>query len=371
MIYHGCYWGGCIVDTEYFDVHPRGYHTIVSQKKRSILFLYVWLFGMGRWLNFGKFSPSTFATMTNVEFRNSQLNSQRIYKSLAFAMRSQIRWHCFDDELNSFIRWNSVRLLIQWYNDYRMNKYIFDELDKRFAVYESDDTHRTSRFVIDLAFESYLTIRFTSNAFKKLNRNFKTWTMTQIRLFMFVDHDFTFFIICYCYYFSFKCSAALAQIRVEHDVIFDSDLSKVSNLLIEQTHLINKFSYIIAVIKEIFRFFSTIFVMRDDFFEIEFQDFNDSRYSIIKMNIWILHNVLQRHSEYWKEFDVFISNRWLVGLEDFLYSIKSAWRSFEFDFRNCVNQTLVMLNVKTMLIMTIRKFDIHFVYEKWDQIHFK
>lgn len=29
-----------------------------------------------------------------------------------------------------------------------------------------------------------------------------------------------------------------------------------------------------------------------------------------------------------------------------------------------------MLNVKTMLIMTIRKFDIYSAYEEWDQVHF-
>lgn len=28
-----------------------------------------------------------------------------------------------------------------------------------------------------------------------------------------------------------------------------------------------------------------------------------------------------------------------------------------------------MLDVKTVLVMTIRKFDIHPVYEEWDQVH--
>ena len=68
-------------------------------------------------------------------------------------MRSQVRWH---NELNPFIRRNPVRPLIQWYNGYRMDKYISGELDKRFATYESGDSHRTFRSIIDLALESYL-----------------------------------------------------------------------------------------------------------------------------------------------------------------------------------------------------------------------
>ncbi len=292
-------------------------------------------------IGFRKFLQKTFAMMINIDFRNSQLNSQRVYNPLASAMRSQVRWHCLDDELNSFIRWNLVRSLIQWYNGYRMNKYIFGELDKRFVIYESGDLHRTSRSVIDLALESYLATRFSSNAFKRLDRKFKVWAVTQIRLFLFVGHDFIFFIICYCYYLLFKCSVALARIRVEHDVVFGPDLFKVQSLLAEQAHLINQLSYIVVVIKEALRLFSAVSVMRGGLSGVELQDSSGSRYSTARMNIWILHSVLQRHSEYWKEPEAFIPDRWLVGPEDFLYPVKGAWRPFQFGSRNCVGQALV------------------------------
>ena len=177
-------------------------------------------------------------------------------------MRSQVRWHCLDDELNPFIRWNPVRPLIQWYNGYRMNKYISGELDKRFATYKSGDSHRTSRSVIDLALESYLRTRPSSNASQSLDREFKTWAMTQIRLFLFAGHDSTSSTICYCYYLLSKSPAALAQIRAEHDVVFGPDLSKVPNLLAEQAHLINQLPYTVAVIKEALRLFPAASAMR-------------------------------------------------------------------------------------------------------------
>ena len=264
-------------------------------------------------------------TMTKIDFRNSQLNSQRAYNPLAAAMRSQVRWHCLDDELNPFIRWNPVRPLIQWYNGYRMNKYISGELDKRFATYKSGDLHRTSRSVIDLALESYLTTRSSSNASERLDREFKTWAVTQIRLFLFAGHDSTSSTICYCYYLLSKCPAALAQIRAEHDAVFGPDLSKVPDLIIEQAHLINQLPYTVAVIKEALRLFPAASAMRGDLPGVELQDSNGSRYPTAGMNIWILHSVLQRHPVYWKEPDAFIPDRWLVGPEDSLYPVKGAW----------------------------------------------
>lgn len=152
-------------------------------------------------IDFRKFLFNTFMTIIKIDFKNSQLNFQRIYNSLTAAMRNQIRWHCFDDAFNLFVWWNLIHPLIQWYNDYRMNKYIFGELDKRFVIYKNGDSHCKFWFVIDLTFESYLTSRFSSNAFEKLNQKFKIWAMTQIWFFLFVDHDFIFFTICYCYYF--------------------------------------------------------------------------------------------------------------------------------------------------------------------------
>lgn len=250
-----------------------------------------------------------------------------------------------------------------------MNKYISGELDKRFAAYESDHSQQRSRSVIDLALESYLTERPLSSAAKGLDRTFKAWAVTQIRLFMFAGHDSTSSTICYCYYLLANHPAALARIRAEHDAVFGPDLSTVPNVLTEQAHLINQLPYTVAIIKEALRLFPAASAMRGGLPGVELQDSHGNRYPTAGMNIWILHNVLQRHPAYWKEPDAFIPERWLVGPDDPLYPIKGAWRPFEFGPRNCVGQTLVMLDVKTVLAMTIREFDIRPAYDQWDQAH--
>lgn len=313
-------------------------------------------------------TPS-FMTMTDLKLRNSQLNSQRAYNPFASAMRSQVRWNCLDDELNPFIRWNPIRLLVQWYNGYRMNKYISSELDKRFSAYQSGDLQQRSRSAIDLALESYIGEGPSFCASKSLDRKFKAWAVTQIRLFMFAGHDSTSSTICYCYYLLSNHPAALARIRAEHDEVFGPDLSNTANLLTKQAHLTNQLPYTLAVIKEALRLFPAASAMRGGLPGVDLHDAHGRRYPTAGMNIWVLHNVLQRHPDYWKDADAFIPDRWLVGPDDPLYPVKGAWRPFEFGPRNCVGQTLVILDVKIALVMTIREFDIHPAYDEWDRTH--
>ena len=61
--------------------------------------------------------------------------------------------------------------------------------------------------------------------------------------------------------------------------------------------------------------------------------------------------------------------QWLVGPEDPLYPPKSGWRPFEHGPRNCLGQTLVYLDAKTVLVMTAREFNIVDAYEEWDSLY--
>jgi len=51
--------------------------------------------------------------------------------------------------------------------------------------------------------------------------------------------------------------------------------------------------------------------------------------------------------------------------------MKGAWRPFEFGPRNCIGQALVMIEVKTVLAMTLRELDVRPAYEEWDMLRGK
>jgi Cytochrome P450 len=301
--------------------------------------------------------------------RNSRLKSQQSYNQLAAAMRSQVRWHCTDDELNPFIRWNPVRPLVQWYNGHQMNNYISKELDRRFSEYQCTGRSMGSRSVIDLALEDYMADNPSSQVSKSLDPEFKAWATVQIRLFLFAGHDSTSSTICYCYYLLSKYPEAMSKIRAEHDEVFGTDLSRVTTLLREQPHLINQLPYTLAVMKEVLRLFPPAAALRGGLPGVELHDSDGNRYPTAGMNIWVLHNALQRNPRYWKDADAFLPERWLVGTEDPLYPIKGGWRPFEFGPRNCVGQTLVTLNIRIVLVMTIRRFDVRDAYNEWDRLH--
>ena len=250
-----------------------------------------------------------------------------------------------------------------------MNTYISKELDKRFAEYQLRSKFAPSRSVIDLALESYMAENPSSKASKRMDPGFKKWATTQIRLFLFAGHDSTSSTICYCYYLLSKHPEAMAKIREEHNEVFGSDLSSVTRILVEQPQLINQLPYTLAVMKEALRLFPPASAFRGGRPGVELQDPDGNRYPTEGMNIWVLHNAVQRNPKYWKDPDSFTPERWLVGPEHPLYPPKGGWRPFEFGPRNCVGQTLVTLGVRIVLVMTLRQFDIHDAYEEWDKLY--
>jgi cytochrome P450 len=300
---------------------------------------------------------------------NSRLNSQRQFNSLASAMRSQVMWHCGVDELNLFKRWNPARPFVQWKNSRTMNNYVSKELDQRFAERQGNKKDISSRSIIDLVLDNYMAENPMLDSAKGLDHSFKKWAQVQIRLMIFAGHDSTASTICYCYYLLSKHPDALARIRAEHDKIFGTDLTKVANLLLKTPQLINTLSYTNAVMKEALRLFPPASALRGGEPGVELRDSHGNRYPTEGTSLFVIHARLQRNPQYWKDPDSFIPERWLVGHEDPLYPPKGGWRSFEFGPRNCVGQTLVVQDIKTVLAMTLREFDILPAYEEYDKLH--
>lgn len=300
---------------------------------------------------------------------NSRLNSQRQYNPLASAMRSQIMWHCRADELNLFKRWNPTRPFVLWNNSRVMNNYIAKELDKRFAERQGGKKDVSSRSIIDLVLDNYMAENTNVASTKGMDKPFKKWAQVQIRLMIFAGHDSTASTICYCYYLLSKHPDALARIRAEHNEVFGTDLTKAASLLLKTPQLINRLSYTNAVMKEALRLFPPASALRGGESGVELRDSHGNQYPTEGTNLFVIHSGLQRHPTYWKDPESFIPERWLVDHEDPLYPPKGGWRPFEYGPRNCVGQTLVVQDIKTVLAMTLREFDIRPAYEEYDKLH--
>ena len=106
-------------------------------------------------------------------------------------MRSQIEWHSWGHEVNPWKRWHPFRSLVQWYNGRIMDRFIDQELDKRFdelsrRPYNVEDEHnpafRPSKSVVSLAMEHYVV---ETEKGKQLDSTFRSYARAQVRLFLF------------------------------------------------------------------------------------------------------------------------------------------------------------------------------------------
>lgn len=82
--------------------------------------------------------------------------------------------------------------------------------------------------------------------------------------------------------------------------------------------------------------------------------------------VWPVSHALQRAPEYWPEPEIFIPERWLVKEGDPLFPIKGTWRPFEFGPRHCIGIELAMIEMKVIMALMLRSFDIRAAYEELD-----
>lgn len=284
-------------------------------------------------------------------------------------MMSQIRWHQPNAEANPLGHFNFIRWIVEWWNGRQMDRYISNELDKRFLEWKSHAGDMRHKSVIDLVLQAHLDRPEAQNS-DTLDPNFRSFAIRQIRVFLFAGHDSTSSTICYAFHLLSQHREALSRLRAEHDAVFGIDISKTPSLLISNSTLLNHLPYTVAVIKETLRLFPPAASSREG----KRQTWITSDTGTIcptddVIMIWTLHVELHRHAKYWPHPDDFLPERWLVEPGHTLFPNKEAWRAFEHGPRNCIAQGLVMMELKVILAILARMINISDAYEEWDQLN--
>lgn len=248
-----------------------------------------------------------------------------------------------------------------------MNRYISTELDKRYEEWKSGKVTGRAKSVMDIVIADYMSSSQGKTAKKSLDAEFKHWAITEIRLFLFAGHDSTAATIAYSCYLLSKHPEKLTKLREEHTKVFGADLSAATGILKEYPQKINALPYTTAIIKEVLRLFPPASGIREGLPNVYLHDKYGNRFPTEHLNVWVNHSALHRNPEYWPEPHSFIPERWLAQPEDPLYPPKGGWRPFEYGPRNCVGQTLAMLDIKITLVMTARRFDFKDQYTELDR----
>lgn len=208
----------------------------------------------------------------------------------------------------------------------------------------------------------------------ELEKEFLEEVVGQINTFLFAGYDTTATTICWLFHSLSSHPEVLAKVRAEHDKVLGTDTTQAAQKLRENPTLLNSLSYSQAVIKESMRVNANVGSMRrgePGFFITGPADsdagFADRPLPTDGFVIW--DGVLANHldPDVWHRVDDFIPERFLVTDEkDLLYPPKHAWRSFSLGSRVCIGQHLAMTEIKIVLVLLARRFDIECAWPKWD-----
>lgn len=309
-------------------------------------------------------------------------NHQRIEHPISTSLRKILDWHSFWDPR---VLMNPLRPFVQKYHGNIIDKSIRKELEKRFVEMKKEqiEGHSTTgtkrgKSIIALALEAYIADpdlgekKDIAETFV-LDEHFARYASYQIRLFLFAGSDTTSSTISYVYHLLSQHADILAQVRDEHDRVLGTDPSTAGPLIKSNPTILNDCSLTLAVIKETLRLFAPASTSRGELAgsHESLTDRHGNLYPIDYVGAYILHPAIHLNPRVWPRAEEFLPKRWLVEPGHELYPVPGAWRAFEHGPRNCIGQTLVYNEIRIVLAMTLRLFDIAPAYEEWDALKLK
>jgi hypothetical protein len=260
-----------------------------------------------------------------------------------------------------------------------MEAFIRQEIQKRFLEIKQEKLRSglvqsgRAKSVITLALEGYIAQKQHSKKESMesmtLDEEFARMAAIQIRMFIFAGNDSTSSSIVYAFHCLSKHPEVASRLRQEHDAVFGVNVNAAS-ILKEDPAIINQCRYTLAVVKETLRLYPPASTLRQGSAGVSITDRLGNIYPTKDLGATIMHQFVHVNPRFWPRPEEFLPERWLVQPGHELYTAPSsgAYRPFEHGPRNCIGQTLVYNEMRIVLILTARTFDIQPAYEEWDTL---
>jgi cytochrome P450 len=249
-----------------------------------------------------------------------------------------------------------LRLLIVKYNNRVVRKYLYPHIQRVISEPDSDGP----KTITNLAAKAYLKAVNSSESIGNVDPAFIDMAIAQMKMFIFAGHDTTAAALCYTYHLLSSYPSTLAALRAEHDSVFGPDACEAAEKIRQSPHLLNQLPYTSAVIKETLRLFPPVGTVRQghrDFFLTHPE--TRQRYPTDGFMLFGCSMAAHRNAKYFQDPDAFVPERWLgsKGMP------KSAYRPFELGPRNCIGQELAQMELRAILALTVREFDVVSAYD--------
>jgi cytochrome P450 len=313
------------------------------------------------------------------------------------ALAKQISWVCPEYTPPSLLKLiNPARLPLMWNYNRIMRNYLLPILKQTVVSHQAGDGGADmmnpagpgpglgdfkTKTVVSLAARAYLaekkgegdqppsSLTVPSSGRDRddvqLDREFIDMAIAQFVIFIFAGHDTTAVTLCFAYHLLSQNPSCLAKLRAEHDAVFGSQdrdpspSAAVESSICANPNLLNSLPYTTAVVKETLRLFPPAATVREgqpDFFLRDPR--TGKRYPtaglLVHQNSYATHHL---ESLFPRPFE-FVPERFLASEGEPLYVRKNAFRPFELGPRACIGQELAVMEIKMILAMTVREFEI-------------
>lgn len=258
-----------------------------------------------------------------------------------------------------------------------MNRIIQNRLDELFAEMQKDGDGVTSsntpltQSIADLALRAYMkenASKGSSPPATGLDPVFRQYATYQARIFLLAGNDTTSTTLMFIFHLLHKNPGCLKLMREEHDrVLGTSGAEEAAARIREDPAVLNKLQYTTAVAKETMRIYPAGGASRHGAPGITIEDEDGSFLPTDDCTITSCHHAIHNNPRFWPRVEEFLPERWMVEPGHELYPGNvAAWRPFEHGPRNCIGQTLVWNEIRVVLALTARTFNITPAYEEWD-----
>ncbi|KAG4438810.1 hypothetical protein IFR05_005701 [Cadophora sp. M221] len=300
------------------------------------------------------------------------LSSQTSENEMVNGFRGSVRWSPATVTTNPFQNMNPIIPVAHWYYTRITDNYIKKVIKQRLALRaaESGASVKKSgrRPAIDLAVDEFLVTGDDGKA-GLVDSRFLQVAADQMKTFLFAGHDTSSSTLCYIYHELNTHPEALAKVRQEHDDVFGPS-ANAAEAIKRKPALLNEIPFTLAVIKEVLRLYPPASTAREGSKSVSLTT-NGTTYSTENTMVWINLHTIHRRADLFPEPDSFIPERFLPAPNNYPAQkeiVKDSWRPFEKGPRGCIGQELAVLEMKIIMVMTLRDFDISSAYEEWDRM---
>ncbi|KAH7260580.1 cytochrome P450 [Fusarium solani] len=197
----------------------------------------------------------------------------------------------------------------------------------------------------------------------------------QLNVFMLAGFETTGSAISWVFRLLCQHPTVLARLRQEHDEILGPDPWGAADALKENPQLVNMLTYTHAVVRESMRVHTNVGTIRhgDPGFFLtgppgSGPGFEGKKLPADDFGLWDGVSAIHRDPEIWHRANEFVPERFLVtDTNDPLCPPPNAWRAFAAGPRNCIGQHLALVEIKLVMAVAARCFDIDCTWDEWDR----